>query len=186
MAPKDNAPEPDRDDWVKRCRGQIIKASTEGGNKGINTIVAYQRGAFLHNGVIQLCRDWIVHGLEADDADTVSKKLRVDRDMIDDLGTDQILARGETITGGELVGPTKVRKRESPDPREETFQEQDFDGIGEQMRWLSEEADQAEQRPKDVDSGQQSSFSEYSDAGVELAEDVEGQTEWSDWAPDSG
>ncbi|MFB6360770.1 MAG: hypothetical protein ABEH59_05550, partial [Halobacteriales archaeon] len=122
MAPKDNAPEPDLDDWVKRCRGQIIKASTEGGNKGINTIVAYQRRAFLHNGVIQLCRDWIVHGLEADDADTVSKKLRVDRDMIDDLGTGQILARGETITGGELVGPTTVRKRESPDPREETFE----------------------------------------------------------------
>lgn len=75
---------------------------------------------------------------------------------------------------------------ESPDPREETFQEQDFDGIGEQMGWLSEEADQAEQRRNDVDGGRQSSFSEYSDAGVELAEDVGGQTEWSDWAPDSG
>jgi len=28
--------------------------------------------------------------------------------------------------------------------------------------------------------------SEYSDTDVELAEDMEGQTEWSDWAPDSG
>lgn len=122
LAPKDNAPEPELDDWVKRSRGQLIKASTEGGNKGISTIVAYQRRAFLHNGVIQLCKDFILHGLADEDAQTVSRKLNIDRDLIDELGTGEILARGDNITDGELVGPTKVRKRNSPDPREETFE----------------------------------------------------------------
>ncbi|WP_276273624.1 hypothetical protein [Haloarcula litorea] len=122
MAPKDNAPEPELDDNVKMCRGQIIKACTEGGNKGISTIVSYQRRAFLHNGVISLCKDWIVHGLANEDAAKVAKKLNIDRDLIDELGVGEILARGDNLTGGELVGPTKVRKRSSPDPREEEFE----------------------------------------------------------------
>jgi hypothetical protein len=122
MAPKDNAPEPDLDDNVKMCRGQIIKACTEGGNKGISAIVSYQRRAFLHNGVISLCKDWIVHGLANEDAQKVAKKLNIDRDLIDELGVGQILARGDNLTGGDLVGPTKVRKRRSPDPREEEFE----------------------------------------------------------------
>lgn len=122
MAPKDNAPEPELDDNVKMCRGQIIKACTEGGNKGISTIVSYQRRAFLHNGVISLCKDWIVHGLANEDAAKVAKKLNIDRDLIDELGVGEILARGDNLTSGELVGPTKVRKRSSPDPREEEFE----------------------------------------------------------------
>jgi predicted nuclease with TOPRIM domain len=122
MAPKDNAPEPELDDNVKQCRGQIIKACTEGGNKGISAIVSYQRRAFLHNGVISLCKDWIVHGLANEDAAKVANKLNIDRDLIDSLGVGEILARGDNLTDGELVGPTKVRKRRSPDPREETFE----------------------------------------------------------------
>lgn len=122
MAPKDNAPEPELDDNVKQCRGQIIKACTEGGNKGISTIVSYQRRAFLHNGVISLCKDWIVHGLANEDAAKVAKKLNIDRELIDELGVGEILARGDNLTRSELVGPTKVRKRRSPDPREETFE----------------------------------------------------------------
>lgn len=122
MAPKDNAPEPELDDNVKMCRGQIIKACTEGGNKGISTIVSYQRRAFLHNGVISLCKDWIVHGLANEDAAKVAKKLNIDRDLIDQLGVGEILARGDNLTGDGLVGPTKVRKRSSPDPREEEFE----------------------------------------------------------------
>jgi len=122
MAPKDNAPEPELDDHVKMCRGQIIKACTEGGNKGISAIVSYQRRAFLHNGVISLCKDWIVHGLANEDAQKVAKKLNIDRDLIDELGVGEILARGDNLTDGDLVGPTKVRKRSSPDPREEEFE----------------------------------------------------------------
>jgi hypothetical protein len=92
------------------------------------------------------------------------------------------------LAGDQYVQPLQERDVFEPFPwvTRFPFQEQDFGGIGEQMRWLSEEADQAEQRRNDVDGGRQSSVSEYSDAGIELAEDVDGQTEWSDWAPDSG
>lgn len=123
IAPKDSAPEPsNKGDYVIRARGELIRACTEGGNLGISTIVAYQRRAFLHNGVIQLCQDWIVHGLEADDAQRVARALNVDRETIETLGVGEIIARGRTITDGEMVGPTQVRKRRSPDPREESFE----------------------------------------------------------------
>jgi predicted nucleic acid-binding Zn-ribbon protein len=123
IAPKDSAPEPsNKGDYVTRARGELIRTCTEGGNLGISTIVAYQRRAFLHNGVIQLCQDWIVHGLEADDAQRVARALNVNRETIEGLGIGEIIARGRTITDGELVGPTQVRKRHSPDPREETFE----------------------------------------------------------------
>jgi predicted nucleic acid-binding Zn-ribbon protein len=123
IAPKDSAPEPsNKGDYVTRARGELIRACTEGGNLGISTIVAYQRRAFLHNGVIQLCQDWIVHGLEADDAQRVARALNVDRETIETLGVGEIIARGRTITDGELIGPTQVRKRRSPDPREESFE----------------------------------------------------------------
>ncbi|MFB1064907.1 hypothetical protein [Natrinema sp. H-ect4] len=144
MAPKDNAPEPDLDDNVKMCRGQIIKACTEGGNKGISAIVSYQRRAFLHNGVISLCKDWIVHGLANEDAQKVAKKLNIDRDLIDQLGVGEILARGDNLTGGDLVGPTKVRKRRSPDPREEEFEIPETSA--EKQEVLSEIQDSIEER----------------------------------------
>lgn len=122
LAPKDSAPEPALDDYVKRCRGQLIKAATEGGNKGISIVTAYQRRAFLHNGVIQLCEDYVAHKPGDEDIDRTAKALRCDPDQIASLGTGEILARGTTITGGDLVDPTLVRKRRSPDPREETFE----------------------------------------------------------------
>jgi len=122
LAPKDSAPEPELDEWVKRCRGQLIKASTEGGNKGISVVVGYQRRAFLHNGVIQLAQDFIAHRPGDEDIDRTADALRCSEDDLAALGTGEILARGEAITDGELVGPTTVRKRSSPDPREETFE----------------------------------------------------------------
>lgn len=121
LAPKDNAPNPDLDEWVKRCRGQIIKASTEGGNKGISLVVGYQRRAFLHNGVIQLCQDWVAHRPGDEDLDRTASAIRCDVETLANLGTGEIVARGPAITGGDLVGPTTVRKRTSPDPREDTF-----------------------------------------------------------------
>jgi predicted nucleic acid-binding Zn-ribbon protein len=121
LAPKDSAPEPELDDWVKRCRGQLIKASTEGGNKGISTVVGYQRRAFLHNGVVQLARDFVAHRPGGEDIGRTADALRCSEEALAQLSTGEILVRGEAITDGELVGPTTVRKRESPDPREETF-----------------------------------------------------------------
>ncbi len=122
LAPKDSAPEPELDDWVKRCRGQLIKAATEGGNKGISMVVGYQRRAFLHNGVIQLCQDFVAHRPGDEDIGRTADALRCSEDDLAALGTGEILARGEAITDGDLVGPTTVRRRESPDPREESFE----------------------------------------------------------------
>ncbi|QBI90059.1 uncharacterized protein ChaoS9_270 [Halobacterium phage ChaoS9] len=122
LAPKNSAPEPELDEHVKRCRGQLIKAATEGGNKGISIVVGYQRRAFLHNGMIQLCDDYISHRPGDEDVDRTADALRCSEDELANLGTGEILARGESITDGDLVGPTKVRKRTSPDPREESFE----------------------------------------------------------------
>lgn len=118
IAPKDSAPEPQIDEWVRRARGELIKGTTEGGNKGISTIVAYQRRAFLHNGVIQLCRDWVAHRPGDEDISRTADSLRCSDDILATLQTGHIVARGEMITDDELVGPTKVRKRTSPDPRD--------------------------------------------------------------------
>lgn len=122
LAPKNSAPEPELDEHVKRCRGQLIKVATEGGNKGISVVSGYQRRAFLHNGVIQLCDDYIAHKPGDEDVDRTADALRCSEDELANLGTGEILARGESITDGDLVGPTKVRKRRSPDPREESFE----------------------------------------------------------------
>jgi cell shape-determining protein MreC len=147
LAPKDSAPEPELDDSVRRCRGQIIKASTEGGNKGISTIVGYQRRAFLHNGVIQLCRDFVSHQPPGEDAGRTADAFRCDVDELANLGTGEILARGETITDGALVGPTKVRKRRSPDPREESFSLPDTpDELSEVLDEIQDEVEEERKR----------------------------------------
>jgi FtsZ-binding cell division protein ZapB len=122
MAPKDSAPEPELDEHVKRCRGQLIKVATEGGNKGISFIVGYQRRAFLHNGVIQLAQDFIAHKPGDEDIGRTADALRCSEDELAALETGEILARGASITDGDLIGPTTVRKRHSPDPREESFE----------------------------------------------------------------
>ncbi|WP_089650180.1 coiled-coil domain-containing protein [Halobacterium hubeiense] len=122
MAPKDSAPEPELDEHVKRCRGQLIKVATEGGNKGISVVAGYQRRAFLHNGVIQLCQDFIAHRPGDEDIARTADALRCSEDELASLETGEILARGAAITDGDLVGPTTVRKRRSPDPREESFE----------------------------------------------------------------
>ena len=82
----------------------------------------YQRRAFLHNGVIQLCDDYIAHKPGDEDVDRTADALRCSEDELATLQTVEILARGESITDGDLAGPTKVRKRRSPDPREESFE----------------------------------------------------------------
>jgi prefoldin subunit 5 len=122
LAPKDSAPNPELDEFVKRCRGQLIKASTEGGNKGISIVVGYQRRAFIHNGVIQLAQDFVAHQPGDEDVDRTADALRCSEEALSNLERGHIMARGQSITDGDLIGPTKVRKRSSPDPREDTFE----------------------------------------------------------------
>ncbi|QLD84694.1 hypothetical protein HWV23_02845 [Natronomonas halophila] len=147
LAPKDSAPEPELDDYVKRCRGQIIKAATEGGNKGISVIVGYQRRAFLHNGVIQLCQDFISHKPGDEDLSRTADALRCSEEELASLETGEILARGQSITDGDLIGPITVRKRTSPDPREETFEIPETpDEIADVLEDLQEEVEEEAQR----------------------------------------
>ncbi|QLD84639.1 hypothetical protein HWV23_02565 [Natronomonas halophila] len=135
------------DDYVKRCRGQIIKAATEGGNKGISVIVGYQRRAFLHNGVIQLCQDFISHKPGDEDLSRTADALRCSEEELASLETGEILARGQSITDGDLIGPITVRKRTSPDPREETFEIPETpDEIADVLEDLQEEVEEEAQR----------------------------------------
>jgi prefoldin subunit 5 len=156
MAPKDSAPEPELDDHVKRCRGQLIKVCTEGGNKGISTVVGYQRRAFLHNGVIQLCDDFVAHKPGTEDIGRTADALRCSEDALAALETGEILARGESITGGDLAGPTRVRKRSSPDPREDSFELPDTpaelsDVLGEIQAEVEAERERREQRADELE-----------------------------------
>jgi len=63
------------------------------------------------------------------------------------------------------------------------FREHDFDGIGEQMQWLNEEAAHYIERRNNVDIGDQSdlhAYAEWADPDIETP-DVTGQTDWEDW-----
>ena len=120
LAPETNAPI-DADDYVKRCKSQIVKLSTEGGNKGINLITAYQRRAYTTKGVVSQSDNYVIHRLHATDRDDVAREIGVDEEEIENLGTGEILAYGD-LTKQRVVGPTKVRKRRSPDPREAQFE----------------------------------------------------------------
>lgn len=120
LAPETNAPI-DADDYVKRCKSQIVKLSTEGGNKGINLITAYQRRAYTSKGVVSQSDNYVIHRLHATDRKDVAREIGVDQEEIENLGTGEILAYGD-LTKQRVVGATKVRKRRSPDPREANFE----------------------------------------------------------------
>ena len=148
LAPKNSAPNPDIGEWVKRARGQIIKASTEGGNKGVSVVVGYQRRAFIHNGVLQLVRDWVSHRPGDEDIGRTADALRCDQETLAGLKTGEIVARGPALTDGDLVGPTKVRRCRSPDPREDTFELPDTPPeVTEALESIQEEV-QAEQEAR--------------------------------------
>lgn len=156
MAPKDSAPEPELDEHVKRCRGQIIKVATEGGNKGISVVVGYQRRAFLHNGVIQLAQDFIAHRPGDEDISRTADALRCSEADLASLATGEILARGTAISNGDLIGPTTVRKRSSPDPREESFElpetpEELSDVLSEIQDSVRAEREQRDQRESELE-----------------------------------
>lgn len=64
------------------------------------------------------------------------------------------------------------------------FQKHDFDGIGDQMAWLTEEAARFEQyTPDEIDPGEQIEIDKWlpaSEPGID-SPDVDGQSDWGDW-----
>jgi hypothetical protein len=60
------------------------------------------------------------------------------------------------------------------------FQEHDFDGIGEQMAWLNEQAEWYENRRNNPVDSRQGTVRPYVQPDVDVP-DVTGQSEWSDW-----
>lgn len=121
LAPESNAPHINLDKYVKRVRAQIVKIATEGGNKGINLVTAYQRRSYTSKGVVSQVDNYVIHRLRATDRGDVAKEIGVDKEEIEALGTGEVLVYGD-ITRQRVKGPLNIRKRRSPDPREETFE----------------------------------------------------------------
>jgi len=121
LAPENNAPHIDLDDDVRRARAQIVKLATEGGNKGLTLIAAYQRRAYVSKAVVSQTDSFVVHRLHATDRKGVAREIGVDPEEIEALGTGEVLVYGD-FTNQRVVGPTAVRRRSSPDPREESFE----------------------------------------------------------------
>jgi peptidoglycan hydrolase CwlO-like protein/predicted transcriptional regulator len=121
LVPENNAPHIDLDDDVRRARAQIVKLATEGGNKGLTLIAAYQRRAYVSKAVVSQTDNFVVHRLHATDRKGVAREIGVDPEEIEALGTGEVLVYGD-FTNQRVVGPTAVRRRTSPDPREESFE----------------------------------------------------------------
>lgn len=86
------------------------------------------------------------------------------------------------VAGDRYIEPLLENDVFKPFPWETRFpfQEQDFDGIGEQMAWLKEEAEFYEETRTRDESSRQSHLRSYRELDIERP-DVEGQSEWSDW-----
>ncbi|MWG35916.1 hypothetical protein [Halomarina oriensis] len=121
LAPENNAPHIDLDDDVRRARAQIVKLATEGGNKGLTLISAYQRRAYVSKAVVSQTDNFVVHRLHATDRKDVAREIGVDAEEIEALDIGEVLVYGD-FTRQRVVGPTTVRRRASPDPREESFE----------------------------------------------------------------
>lgn len=120
LAPERGAPHIDLDDDVRRARAQLVTIATEGGNKGINFVAAYQRRAYTSKGVVSQMDNHVIHRLHRTDRAEAAREIGVDEDEIADLGTGEIFAYGD-VTEQRVVGPTTVRLRDSPDPRDGGF-----------------------------------------------------------------
>lgn len=121
FAPENGAKHvPDKDQKIKNTRSKIIGLSIDGGNKGISTILSYQRRSFIAKACLTQLSDYIIHRLHANDRDKASDDIGVDEQEIANLST------GEAIVYGQVTShkPQKVtvERRKSPDPREESFE----------------------------------------------------------------
>lgn len=109
LAPERGAPHIDLDDDVRRARAQLVTIATEGGNKGINFVAAYQRRAYTSKGVVSQMDNHVIHRLHRTDRDEAAREIGVDEDEIAELrerleaGVDRSAPAG---TGGEDVVET--------------------------------------------------------------------------------
>lgn len=90
------------------------------------------------------------------------------------------------LAGNDYIEPLQENNVFDPFPwkTQFPFQEQDFDGIGEQMQWLKEEAEFYEDtRNKDNDS-RQTAVSSYIEPEWDIP-DVDGQSDWDDWTQEN-
>lgn len=143
FAPESGAPHIETDDAVKRARAQLVTISTEGGNKGINLVAAYQRRAYVSKGVISQMDNYVIHRLHKRDRKDAAAEVGCDEDLIADLGTGEVLVYGD-ITNQRLRGPLTVRRRTSPDPREESFEVPERTGdLQDILDDLAEDVDEA-------------------------------------------
>jgi len=91
------------------------------------------------------------------------------------------------VAGDRYVDPLEEHNVFAPFPWPTTFpfQEKDFNGIGEQMEWLSEEAEQYEAMQPDSGSVQAAVERWTPNPEPDLDRpDVEGQSVWTDWTED--
>jgi len=150
LAPENNAPHINLDDDVRRARAQLVKVATEGGNKGINFVAAYQRRAYSSKGVVSQMDNFVIHRLHKTDRKEAAREVGVGEEEIAELGVGEVFVYGD-ITDQRVVGPVRVRRRTSPDPREETFELPDPpEDLREQLDALAEEVGevQAEREAK--------------------------------------
>lgn len=150
LAPENNSPIIDTSDkYVKRARSYLVKLFTEGGNKGVNMVVAYQRRSYTSKGIVSQADNFITHRLHKTDRSDISKEIGVDEEEIKNLSQGEIIAYGD-ITQQRLIGPTKVRKRTTPDPREQQFQLPERSGnIDEAIQGIQEKISSERQKKKE-------------------------------------
>ena len=89
------------------------------------------------------------------------------------------------VAGDRYVEPLREQAAFEPFPwvTRFPFQEHDFDGIGEQMQWLNEEAARFEQ-DEACEEQEQAMIEDWlpdPDPGLDRPDDVDGQSVWDDW-----
>lgn len=119
LAPETNSPFPS-DENTDLSKAALVQVSLEGGNKGINLITSWQRRALTVKSVTTQPDNRVVHKLNSKDRKEVCDELAMETEENAALDTGEVFIRGE-FTDGETVGPTKVRLRDSPDPRSAEF-----------------------------------------------------------------
>lgn len=142
LAPESNVRFIDTSDkYVKRSLSYLIRLYTEGGNKGINMITAYQRRAYTTKGIVSQADNYITHRLHITDRGDVAKEIGVDEEEVGNLEQGEVIIYGD-ITKQRVVGATKVRKRNSPDPREQEFELPERTGdVGKAIQEIQEKID---------------------------------------------
>lgn len=105
------------DEAVKAATAALSNVSTEGGNKGINLVVAYQRRALTSNTILSQVDNYVIHRLHKTDRQDAASEIGVDEADIGALGTGEVFVYGD-LTRQQVVGPEQVRHRTSPDPRD--------------------------------------------------------------------